>query len=133
MRCIELALDNPAAPGEYRVFNQFTEQFNVAELAERVRAAREKLRACRPRSSNLPNPRVELEEHYYNAKHQHLLDLGLQPHWLAESLIEDSLRIVEHYRSRIRPDLIPPTVDWRGNVDQAGRSASPAAGGSTSA
>ncbi|MGH7918498.1 MAG: hypothetical protein ACREQM_00970, partial [Candidatus Dormibacteraceae bacterium] len=89
---------------------------------------------------NLPNPRVELEQHYYNAKHQHLLDLGLRPHWLADTLIEDVLQTVERHRGRIRADLIPPTVSWRGEADdrvaadQAGRSASPsAAPGSTSA
>ena len=30
MRCIEIAIEKPAKPGEYRVFNQFTEQFSVA-------------------------------------------------------------------------------------------------------
>ena len=34
VRCIELAVNNPAASGEFRVFNQFTEQFSVGELAE---------------------------------------------------------------------------------------------------
>ena len=132
VRCIELALEHPARAGEYRVFNQFTEQFNIAELADRVRAAREK-RGLPTEIVNLPNPRVELEQHYYNAKHQHLLDLGLQPHWLADTLIEDLLEVTESHRSRIRPELIPPGVDWRGKARQAGRSASPAAGGSTSA
>ena len=33
VRCIELACLTPAAPGEFRVFNQFTEQFSVLELA----------------------------------------------------------------------------------------------------
>ncbi|MGH3328952.1 MAG: hypothetical protein ACRDPT_14375 [Streptomycetales bacterium] len=28
MRCIELAILNPPQPGEYRVFNQITEQFH---------------------------------------------------------------------------------------------------------
>ena len=39
VRCIELACLNPAAPGECRVFNQFTEQFSVLELAHMVQAA----------------------------------------------------------------------------------------------
>ena len=29
VRCVEIACLNPAAPGEFRVFNQFTEQFSV--------------------------------------------------------------------------------------------------------
>src|SRR5437867_3742177 len=36
MRCIELAIMKPPKPGEYRVFNQFTEQFTVKDLAELV-------------------------------------------------------------------------------------------------
>ena len=33
VRCIQIAIDNPAAKGEFRVFNQFTEQFSVNQLA----------------------------------------------------------------------------------------------------
>src|SRR5438552_17032363 len=39
MRCVELAALNPPAQGEYRVFNQFTEQFSIVELAELVQKA----------------------------------------------------------------------------------------------
>ena len=79
VRCIEIACLNPAKPGECRVFNQFTEQFSVLELAEMVQAAAWKL-GMRVSIEHLPAPRVESEEHYYNAKHSKLIDLGLQPH-----------------------------------------------------
>src|ERR671914_2003515 len=36
LQCVELAVENPAERGEYRVFNQFTELFNVEQLAELV-------------------------------------------------------------------------------------------------
>ena len=39
LQCVELAVSNPADLGEFRVFNQFTEQFSVGELAELVRAS----------------------------------------------------------------------------------------------
>jgi UDP-sulfoquinovose synthase len=39
LRCVELAVANPAAGGEFRVFNQFTEQFSVQQLAELVQKA----------------------------------------------------------------------------------------------
>ena len=39
LQCVELAVTNPAAAGEFRVFNQFTEQFSVQELAELVQKA----------------------------------------------------------------------------------------------
>src|SRR4051794_31263888 len=37
LQCVELAVENPADRGEFRVFNQFTEQFSVGELAELVK------------------------------------------------------------------------------------------------
>ena len=39
----------------------------------------------------MPNPRVEAEEHYYNAKHSKLQDLGLEPHLLGDNMIETLL------------------------------------------
>jgi UDP-sulfoquinovose synthase len=62
---------------------------------------------------HLPNPRVEKEDHYYNAANTRLLDLGLQPHYLSETLLESILRVVMRNRDRIRPELIMPAVDWR--------------------
>jgi len=112
LACVELAILNPAARGEYRVFNQFTEQFNVAELAEAVRVAAQDF-GLAVQIDHLPNPRVEQEQHYYNAANTQLLDLGLQPHYLSETLLESIIRVVVRYRSRIRPELILPAVDWR--------------------
>src|SRR5438094_1246265 len=43
LQCVELAILNPPAEGEYRVFNQFTEQFSVQDLAEKVRDGAEKI------------------------------------------------------------------------------------------
>ena len=33
------------------------------------------------------------EEHYYNAKHSKLIDLGLQPHYLSDSLLDSLMNI----------------------------------------
>ncbi|HEY1355623.1 MAG TPA: NAD-dependent epimerase/dehydratase family protein, partial [Solirubrobacterales bacterium] len=87
LRCVELAVENPAGRGEFRVFNQFTEQFSVAQLAELVKAAGEHL-GHTVEIQQVENPRVELEEHYYNATHTKLLDLGLEPTLLGEELVE---------------------------------------------
>ncbi|MGD0120408.1 MAG: NAD-dependent epimerase/dehydratase family protein [Candidatus Binatus sp.] len=76
MRCIEIAMEKPAKPGEYRVFNQFTEQFSVAQLADIVQAAA-KHKGRKVEIQHLADPRVEAEVHYYNAKHTKLIDLGL--------------------------------------------------------
>lgn len=49
---------------------------------------------------HVPNPRVEAEEHYYNAKHSKLQDLGLEPHLLQESMIDSLLDFVVQYKDR---------------------------------
>ena len=112
VRCVELAIENPAERGEFRVFNQFTEQFSVRQLAEMVVDAAGKL-GVEARIENLPNPRVEKEEHYYNAKHTGLLDLGLEPHYLSDSLLDSLLNIAVEYRDRFDTDHVMPSVDWR--------------------
>jgi UDP-sulfoquinovose synthase len=43
VRCIQIAIDNPANKGEFRVFNQFTEQFSVNQLASIVEKEGKKL------------------------------------------------------------------------------------------
>jgi UDP-sulfoquinovose synthase len=112
VRCVELAVENPAERGEFRVFNQFTEEFSVLELAEMVAEAAGKL-GLEVRIENVANPRVEKEEHYYRAKHTKLLDLGLEPHYLGESLLDSLLNIALEYRDRVDIDHIMPRVDWR--------------------
>ena len=63
--------------------------------------------------THLPDPRVEAEEHYYNAKHSKLIDLGLQPHFLSDALLDSLLKIAVKYKDRIDPSLIMPHVNWR--------------------
>ena len=112
MRCVELACLNPAAPGECRVFNQFTEQFSVLELAQLVQAAGQKL-GLSVAMEHLPDPRVEKESHYYNAKHSKLIDLGLRPHYLSDSLLDSLMNIAIRYRDQIDPSVLLPQVNWR--------------------
>ena len=112
LQCVELAILNPPEMGEFRVFNQFTEQFSVAELAQKVVEAAGKL-GWEPIIENVANPRVEMEDHYYNAKHTKLLDLGLQPHLLSETLIDGLLDTVKHYADRVDKDLLYPRHTWK--------------------
>jgi UDP-sulfoquinovose synthase len=112
VRCIEIACLTPAKPGEFRVFNQFTEQFRVLELARMVKEAAKKL-GLKVEIDHLPAPRVELEEHYYNAKHSKLVDLGLHPHNLSESLLDSLLNVAVEYRDRVDSSLFMPRVNWR--------------------
>ncbi len=126
VRCIELACLNPANPGECRVFNQFTEQFSVLELAHMVQAAARHL-GVTVQIDHLPGPRVEAEEHYYNAKHSRLLDLGLRPHYLSDSLLDSLMNIAIRYQDRINTSLFLPQVKWQNPHNTLGRPMAPAA------
>src|SRR4051812_13598200 len=66
LQCVELATLNPAESGEFRVFNQFTEQFKITELAETVQRAGQ-AHGLDVQIDHLENPRFEKEEHYYEA------------------------------------------------------------------
>jgi UDP-sulfoquinovose synthase len=123
---------NPANSGECRVFNQFTEQFSVLELAEMVQAAAWKL-GMRVNIEHLTAPRVESEEHYYNAKHSKLIDLGLQPHYLSDSLLDSLMNIAIRYQDRIDTSLFMPQVQWRNSRNQRARRSSVASAVSVSA
>jgi len=112
VRCVELACLNPAARGECRVYNQFTEQFSVLDLAKNVQEAGKDL-GMKVEIDHIPDPRVEAEHHYYNAKHSKLLDLGLQPHFLSESLLDSLMNIALKYRDRVDPTIMLPQVNWR--------------------
>ena len=112
VRCIEIACLNPAARGECRVFNQFTEQFSVLDLARMVQVAGKKL-GLSVEIDHLPDPRVEAEDHYYNAKHSKLIELGLQPHLLSDSLLDSLMNVALKYADRIDESVMLPRVNWR--------------------
>jgi UDP-sulfoquinovose synthase len=112
VRCVEIALGNPANPGEFRVFNQFTEMFSVGDLAMMVKKAGTTL-GLNVDIDYLDNPRVEAEDHYFNAKNTNLLDLGLQPHYLSDSLLDSLLNFAVKYQNRVDPAQILPKVKWR--------------------
>ena len=111
VRCIDIAIKNPAEEGKFRVFNQFTELFSIKDLAEMVQKAGQAI-GLKVEIDNLDNPRVELDEHYFNAKNTKLLDLGLQPHYLSDSLLDSLLNFAEKYKGRVDKEQILPTVSW---------------------
>ncbi|HYL11001.1 MAG TPA: NAD-dependent epimerase/dehydratase family protein [Candidatus Acidoferrales bacterium] len=131
VRCIELACLNPARPGECRVFNQFTEQFSVLDIARLVETAAGKM-DLKVEIDHLPDPRVESEEHYYNAKHSKLIDLGLKPHLLSDSLLDSLMNIAVKYRDRIDASLILPQVNWRNSRNERARQVDAAVSASVS-
>jgi UDP-sulfoquinovose synthase len=116
VKCVELACLNPAAPGECRVYNQFTEQFSVLQLAQLVQTAGKKF-GLNVQIEQMADPRVEAEQHYYNAKHSKLLDLGLQPHLLSDSLLDSLMNIAVRYKDRVDQSLFMPQVNWRSGTN----------------
>jgi UDP-sulfoquinovose synthase len=113
LACVTLALENPPAQGEFRVFNQFTESFSVRDMAAMVKQASVKPVEI---AEGLENPRVEHEEHYFHATNTKLLDLGLEPHLLTKSVINGMLTLIERHRDRVDVDAIAPTVQWRSSA-----------------
>jgi UDP-sulfoquinovose synthase len=115
MQCLRLAVENPPKRGEYRVFNQFAEVYDVTELAERVVQVA-KIAGIEATIANLENPRTEAEEHYYNPDHDRLLKLGYQPtHDLERELgviIGDLARFVD--RIAEKRQVLVPDVRWSG-------------------
>ncbi|MEW6059372.1 MAG: NAD-dependent epimerase/dehydratase family protein [Actinomycetota bacterium] len=111
LQCVELAVLNPPAAGEYRVFNQFTERFSIMDLAEMVSEVGRSL-GYPVEVDHIDNPRVEAEDHYYNPTHTRLLDLGLKPHLLSAEVIESMFAAIERYKDRIITDRIMPRTRW---------------------
>jgi len=112
VRCMQIAIDNPAKKGEFRVFNQFTELFSVNQLADLVSKLGTKI-GLDVKIAHVENPRVEAEEHYYNAKNTGLRELGLEPHLLGGSMIDSMLEFALKYKDRVRKELIKPAVKWK--------------------
>lgn len=112
LQCVQLAVETPAGPGELRVFNQFVETFSVNDLAEHVRASGARL-GLDVTVENLPNPRKEAEEHYYNPTHTGLLDLGLRPNPLTDDVMDEMMTLTMRYRDNIARDRIFRGVRWK--------------------
>lgn len=112
VRCIEIAAKNPAEKGEFRVFNQFTEAFSVLDLAHRVKAVAAEM-GIEATIKNFDNPRVEKEEHYYNAVNTNLLDLGLDPYLLKDEDLKEMIEIAIQYKDRIRVENLMNSSTWK--------------------
>jgi len=112
LQCLRLSVENPADRGELRVFNQFVETFSVNDIAELVRQSGARL-GIDVKVQSLPNPRKEMEEHYYNPAHTGLMELGLKPHYLTEDIMDEMMDVILRYKDRIRTDCIFRDVKWQ--------------------
>jgi len=111
LNCVMLSALNPPAPGDYRVFNQFTERFGVLELAERVARVAGGL-GLPVEVDHIPNPRIERQQHYYHARHTALLELGLRPALLTDEVLAGMIDAVSRHRDRIDAGRMLPRIQW---------------------
>lgn len=121
MQCLTLAIENPPGEGECRVFNQLEEVYDLTELALKVQKVAKNL-GLSAGIKNLENPRMELEEHYYNPDHDNLLKLGYQPTHDMEKELEIMFSDLTKYRSRIeaRKYSLIPDIRWDGRREKVG-------------
>jgi UDP-sulfoquinovose synthase len=111
LQCVKLAVENPAAAGEFRVFNQFTEQFSVNKLAAIVQRVGSEL-GINVVVQSVTDPRIEAQEHYYNATHTKLLELGLKPNLLTDDVVAHLIQTIQRYKDRILLAPIAPKTKW---------------------
>jgi len=109
--CLRLAVEKPAAPGELRILNQFTEVFSVNQLAQRVHDVGRKL-GLDVTIKSVANPRIEAEEHYYNPAHHGLLEMGLTPTYLTDDLLADMIERVIPHRDNIVAERFLRRITW---------------------
>jgi nucleoside-diphosphate-sugar epimerase len=100
MQCLNLVIDKPAEEGEHRVINQFENVYNLFNLALIVEKKAKEI-GLDARVVPVENPRIELEDHYYNPEHKKLLELGYKPLTNIESEVARMLNILKDYKSRI--------------------------------
>ncbi len=105
--CINLAINNPPkASSRVKIFNQTTETHKVIDLANlisKITGAKIKL---------YENPRNEASENELKVINKNFFDLGLQPTFLNEGLLEEVSNIAKKYIKRCDLDKIITTSFW---------------------
>jgi UDP-sulfoquinovose synthase len=115
MQCLTLALENPPEHGEYRVFNQFEEVYDLTQLALKVQRAAAGL-GMEVEVRSVDNPRTEPEDHFYEPDHHNLLNLGYRPTNDVEAEITVMLEDLQKHSDRVERhrDVFMPDVRWDG-------------------
>ncbi len=111
LQCVHRALEQPAASGQLRIFNQIMETFSVSQLAEMISQVGRSL-GHDVQIQQLENPRKEAEEHYYNPTYQGLLELGVEPHYLSDKVLAEMFKVVAGHKDAIRENVVFRGVKW---------------------
>ena len=109
LKCIDLAIQNQSKG--LTIYNQFTEQFSVNDLAKKVQKALQKI-DIDVKIKKIKNPRIEKEKHYYNASNKNLKKLGLKSTLLSDNTIIDIAKYVLKHKRKINKKIIQPKVNW---------------------
>ncbi len=112
VECIKIALCNRSKPGHLNIYNQFTEQFSVSQLAKLVKDSMKEI-GVKVTVKKISNPRIENENHYYNAKHSNLKKLGLKPTKLTKKVIVDISEYCMKFKKNIKLETINPKIKWK--------------------
>ena len=65
---------------------------------------------------SIPNPRNELEDHFYAPVFSGFKQLGLEPHLLTDDVLAGMLTAVSRHKARIDPAKVMPRVRWPGRA-----------------
>lgn len=116
IQCLKIAIENPPAKGEYRVFNQLSKTYQVNELASIVQDVSRK-QGIDVEIESIENPRVEKEEHFYDVQVEKLPSLGFKETRYIEQEIEIMLKDLLRFKERIlaKKDAILPKPYWKQN------------------
>jgi UDP-sulfoquinovose synthase len=108
VRCIQLAIENPPAVGErVQVFNQMTETHRLIDLAEMVSTM------TGAEIDHVENPRNEADSNDLFVENRQLIELGLDPITLQQTLMEEVTEIATKYAHRADLSKIPARSLWR--------------------
>jgi len=112
IQCLTIVLEQPPALGEYRTLNQFENIYTINQLAHGVRGAAYDL-GLDVEIENIPNPRLEAEDHYYNPAHQKLFDMGYVPTTDIQGEITTLIKQLLPYKDRVIKEAIMPKTKWK--------------------
>ena len=113
--CLMIGLEKPPESGEYRVYNQFDQHYSVNELANIVKERGEKILGKEVKIERVENPRVEMDQHYYNPENKKLKTMGYSPVGNLRKDIYTILSDVDKFRDRAEAlkGVIQPKTYWR--------------------
>jgi len=112
IQCLNLAIDYPAEPGEYRNLNQYGEYYDINTMATMVMDAAANY-DIEPDYQHLESPRTEALRHIYEPINSNLINLGYKPTDDMIGAITELIGNIRPYVTRVIPHTIAPKTQWR--------------------